>query len=51
MAKDKWKIVKTSGGYGVLKSNAGAKVSKLTIVRPRTTEAPRAGRLRTKTAR
>jgi hypothetical protein len=29
-----WKVVKTSGGYGVLKSVNGATVSKKTVVRP-----------------
>lgn len=38
MAKQQsWRVVRTSGGYGVLKSTAGAQVSKPTVVR--TTEA------------
>ncbi len=34
MAKQGWRVVKTSGGYGVLKSTAGTKVTKSTVVRP-----------------
>ena len=35
MAKQQgWQVVKTSGGFGVLKSSAGTKVTKSTIVRP-----------------
>lgn len=29
-----WRIVKTSGGYGVLKSVNGSKVTKSTVVKP-----------------
>lgn len=32
----KWKVVKTSGGYGVIKSVNGSTVSKQTVVRPST---------------
>ena len=35
MAKqESWRVIKTSGGYGVLKSTAGTKVKKSTVVRP-----------------
>jgi hypothetical protein len=34
MAKQGWRVVKTSGGYGVLKSSAGTKFTKSTVVRP-----------------
>lgn len=43
MAKNKWNIVKTSGGYGVLKSGAGAKTTKSTVVRPSVAEGQRSG--------
>jgi hypothetical protein len=31
-----WKVVKTSGGYGVIKSVNGSTVSKKTVLRPAT---------------
>lgn len=50
MAKNKWNIVKTSGGYGVLKSQAGTRITKSTVVRPTVTDSQRASTLRTKNA-
>ncbi|WP_187266781.1 hypothetical protein [Microbacterium hatanonis] len=32
-----WQVVKTSGGYGVLRSVNGSKVTKSTVVKPSST--------------
>lgn len=32
--QQEWRVIKTSGGYGVLKSSAGTKITKSTVVRP-----------------
>ncbi|WP_454112707.1 hypothetical protein [Microbacterium maritypicum] len=37
----KWKVIKTSGGYGVLKSVDGFTVTKKTVVRPDALKASR----------
>lgn len=35
-AQSGWRIVKTAGGYGVLKSTSGSRVTKSTVVKPST---------------